>query len=483
MKRTLIVATFTLGSLLACKRQEDGRSARTLADAGSEPQHASTAPAPPPPWWIPLDPVAHTHPAFGVALHHMANVYEAPRKDARVLGYLRRGARFRASEEMGREGCARGWYEALGGGFVCHGEGVLVDSKPPNYTDPPGLPALAEALPYRYMKTTGKDVAQFLRLPTVEEEQAVKAAFGLPLPSDAGVTSLARLPPALASIVRARMQPGFYVSIDREVRDEATGRLFMRTVRGGYIRAEQLVDARLPSGIGVALGERFTLPLAFVHRSGVPALRADPITGELVKAGADLPLHSAHALTGAVVEKNGRRHYLTKEGLLLRDGAVRIIERASRPKHTGRQERWIRVDLDRQTLTAYEGERAVFATLISSGQKDHATPTGVYRLHAKHVATTMADDLATDGPYSIEDVPWTMYFLGGYALHAAFWHDRFGSQRSHGCVNLSPRDARWLFFWSNPELPSGFHGAIAGVGKGTVVSLDSGSVYAIEQGS
>jgi hypothetical protein len=413
----------------------------------------------------------------------MANVFEAPSKEARVLGYLRRGARFRASEEVSREGCVKGWFAVLGGGFVCHGEGVLVDSAPPPYNDPPLLPALSDALPYRYMKTTNKDVPQFARLPTLEEEAATKAAFtSAPITSDAGVTSLAALTPQLSLLVRSRMQPGFYVSVDREVRDEATGRVFLRTVRGGLIRADQLVDAKQPRGVGVALGGRLTLPIAFVYRAGAPALKLDPISGELVKAGPDLPIQSAHQLTGKVVVKGGRRYYVSADGLMLRDSALRIVDRVPRPKHTGKGERWIRVDLDRQTLTAYDGEKPVFATLVSSGLNDHATPTGIYRLHTKHVATTM-DDMAGDGPYSIEDVPWTMYFLGGYALHAAFWHDKFGNQRSHGCVNLAPRDARWLFFWSAPDLPSGWHGALAKVGKGAVVALDAGSVYAIETGS
>jgi hypothetical protein len=69
------------------------------------------------------------------------------------------------------------------------------------------------------------------------------------------------------------------------------------------------------------------------------------------------------------------------------------------------------------------------------------------------------DDLESeDAAYSIEDVPWTMYFSGNFALHAAFWHERFGRPRSHGCVNLTPTDARWLFQWSAPLLPQGWHG-------------------------
>jgi hypothetical protein len=52
--------------------------------------------------------------------------------------------------------------------------------------------------------------------------------------------------------------------------------------------------------------------------------------------------------------------------------------------------------------------------------------------------------------YFIEDVPWTIYFHGGYSIHAAFWHDAFGFTRSHGCVNLAPRDALWFFNWADP---------------------------------
>jgi hypothetical protein len=68
-------------------------------------------------------------------------------------------------------------------------------------------------------------------------------------------------------------------------------------------------------------------------------------------------------------------------------------------------------------------------------------------------------------PYSIEDVPYVMYFEGSYALHAAFWHSNFGHEQSHGCVNLAPLDAKRLFFWTEPLLPQGWHGAIASKDK------------------
>ena len=73
--------------------------------------------------------------------------------------------------------------------------------------------------------------------------------------------------------------------------------------------------------------------------------------------------------------------------------------------------------------------------------------------------------VASDGPYSIEDVPWIMYFNGSIALHGAFWHSNFGHVQSHGCVNLAPTDARVLFGWTEPQLPTGWHGVEATADK------------------
>jgi len=58
--------------------------------------------------------------------------------------------------------------------------------------------------------------------------------------------------------------------------------------------------------------------------------------------------------------------------------------------------------------------------------------------------------------YSVADVPWTMFYDGGYAVHSSYWHDGFGGVRSHGCINLAPRDARLLYRWSSPDVPPGW---------------------------
>jgi len=73
----------------------------------------------------------------------------------------------------------------------------------------------------------------------------------------------------------------------------------------------------------------------------------------------------------------------------------------------------------------------------------------------------MDDPDGGDDAYSIEDVPWTQYFKEGYALHTAFWHDRFGKVHSHGCINMAPSDARRIFFWTEPSINQAYHGVIA----------------------
>jgi lipoprotein-anchoring transpeptidase ErfK/SrfK len=109
-------------------------------------------------------------------------------------------------------------------------------------------------------------------------------------------------------------------------------------------------------------------------------------------------------------------------------------------------ERWIDIDLGSQTLVAYDGDRAVWAALVSTGQGVYSTPTGVFRMYAKREKQTMSNR-GHPGlpPYYFEDVPWVQFFNQNIALHGAYWHRRFGQPVSHGCVNLAPDDAKWLY--------------------------------------
>ena len=139
------------------------------------------------------------------------------------------------------------------------------------------------------------------------------------------------------------------------------------------------------------------------------------------------------------------------------------------PDEVGEGERWIEIDLSHQVARRVRRNASrEYVTLASTGRTrtpgpefNYLTPTGLFRIRGKHLTSTMDDDAPGAPPYSLEDVPYVMYFHGAYAFHSAFWHDRFGRPRSHGCINLAPKDAKWLYEWSGPDLPPSWHGGSA----------------------
>lgn len=112
--------------------------------------------------------------------------------------------------------------------------------------------------------------------------------------------------------------------------------------------------------------------------------------------------------------------------------------------------RWIDVNLAEQTLAVYQDNRLIFATLISSGVDPFWTRPGIFQIYEKKDIETMSGATEADRSdyYYIEDVPWTMYFDEKRALHGEFWHTTLGYARSHGCVNLSVGDSRWVYDWA-----------------------------------
>ena len=121
----------------------------------------------------------------------------------------------------------------------------------------------------------------------------------------------------------------------------------------------------------------------------------------------------------------------------------------------------IYVDLTYQTLSCQEAGREVFYCRISSGAKwdaagnrveNWATPVGDLNTHWKIISLNMSAGTSAAG-YSTPAVPWCTFIHGdGVAIHGAFWHNDFGSPRSHGCINLRPEDAKWIFRWTTPYI-------------------------------
>jgi len=444
------------------------------------------------------------YPLHAVAYHFHTQVLAEPEAGSRVIGYARRGSTFRVSKRVSTRGCKRGWHELRGGGFICDGKGVNVSDRPVTFAPAPPKPRLDDPLPYDYKYAKEDGVPEFWRIPTGEEIEETSRVFariaarskgevatpaaektledaiarageiaagdqrdgGVPEEEVAPAESPKRAvipdggtvdPYALPAYVHLRLAKGYYVSTDDKVSDEE--RIYHRTVRGRLIPDSKLYPAKSSELEGVLVNDRNPLPMVFVVGGGVKKLVRETEGGPL-KVGARVKRYERLPFLGELRRK-ARRYVQVGENEFIPSRVAAVARIAEPPEGIGENERWIDIDLSEQVLVAYEGATPVFATLVSSGRKDFDTPEGEFRIYGKHVTITMDDTDAGEEAYSIEDVPWTQYFDEGYALHAAFWHDRFGRVRSHGCVNLSPADARRLFFWTGPHVSPGLHGMIA----------------------
>lgn len=114
-------------------------------------------------------------------------------------------------------------------------------------------------------------------------------------------------------------------------------------------------------------------------------------------------------------------------------------------------DRWIEINLEQQIILAYEDGRLLFAASIATGRDPFFTQPGVFQIYEKKELETMQGAFEADRSdfYYLQDVPWTMYYDQARAIHATYWPFGHGYPQSHGCVNLSPGDAQWLFQWAD----------------------------------
>ncbi|MCS6799637.1 MAG: L,D-transpeptidase family protein [Myxococcota bacterium] len=369
-------------------------------------------------------------------------------------------------------------------GYVIPGSGPSAQADaPPTQAEAGAAPASAETVPHvaneagagSTPSATASIAEASARAPVSSEPAAsvpATAAGVVPiagepgsgdpaLAEEQGPPTLASLQGEAGSVLLRRMMKGFAVSLDREVR--IGRRRYWRTQMNGFVPFDRLIGVRGSAFSGFLLSEAGpSLPVGWVMNGRA---RRWNRRGERMSAGGPVPWRTPVVIAGEERWRE-RSFVVSADGWRFRVEDLVVIRPRPRPNDVGENEKWIDVDLTSQTLVAYEGDRPVYATLVSTGRvKDesveelnHETPVGEFRITSKHVSHTMDGDHAVDGPYSIEDVPYVMYFQLAYALHSAFWHDRFGRPRSHGCVNLAPDDARWLFRWTDPPLPPGWHG-------------------------
>lgn len=124
------------------------------------------------------------------------------------------------------------------------------------------------------------------------------------------------------------------------------------------------------------------------------------------------------------------------------------------PEEISTGENWIDVDLTKKVLTLFTYDKPLFATYIASGRPENPTRTGLYRVWYKLEKAEMQG-----GPplhayrYHLKDIPWTMYYNNDYAIHGTYWHDKFGTQQSAGCTNMTQGDAKYIFDNTLPAIP------------------------------
>lgn len=120
-------------------------------------------------------------------------------------------------------------------------------------------------------------------------------------------------------------------------------------------------------------------------------------------------------------------------------------------------EKWIEVDISDQKIYGWEGSRKVFEFAISSGRPGYDTVQGEFRVWRKVKSQRYRGGTpGTSSYYNLPNVPYSLFFHKGYAIHGAYWHNDFGiTRRSSGCVNVSPENAGIIYEWAGPEIPEG----------------------------
>lgn len=456
------------------------------AEPASEPATTELASAPVAPEPAPDAPL-HAAPATALApesptpwllaaLGREVPIYAEARAGARQIGYLRLGATVpRLAESVGASGCRGGWYAIRPEGFVCAGRFATVDPEHPLIKAASVPPDRTESLPYVYGMSRGTEPVLYARAPGPSAATSATQPKGSwrdialdPLLPAAIEQARVNEPAVLGrSVARSSFAfTGFF---------EHGGKHYGVTPELAVLALDQVERVVASRFHGLPLDAATPLPVAFTRGGSTVLYAGSPDAGlrpvRTLSGREALPLSGRSAKVGrATFWETRDQHWIPGDQL------IRVEPRQTFPRAAERGEKWLDVSLAQQVLVAYRGKQPEFVTLVSTGADGMGDPAetrstiqGQFRIHTKHVTATMDSDVAGD-EYDMRDVPYVQYFTQGYALHAAFWHDAFGTPKSHGCINLSPADARFLFHWTDPPVPHGWHAALS-VTRGTLIDI------------
>jgi hypothetical protein len=419
-------------------------------------------------------------------------------KEGAFLGYVRAGnsIRLKSKDKVRGVGCPGGFFLVEPRGYVCH-DRTITDDPPATFRQAADATRGGPGpLPYRYGLSNGTPM--YNRIPTAQEQERYEKFLGKPgtftqlikvLRSHEELAVSEVIPPRdevpafLKNGGSARTWPydlveqtiplGSMVSFTKSF--EAEGRTWLLAADHTLVPADRVRPFRPTKfrGLDLSKGEA-KLPIAWMRVSAKPKYLHQG--GAMTKTEASWPVRTHVELTGAVVEVDGKRWHETRDRsgsdpYFVAESDATVVEAETKvPIGVKEGQKWFFIRLTQGTLVAYEGTKPAFATLVSPGKggvpvkgrdpvEDATTPLGTYSVTFKDRAATMSPETGKNRTFWISDVPHTLYFDPPFALHGAFWHERFGEYVSAGCVNLSPVDAEHLFGWSDPPVPAEWQGA------------------------
>lgn len=454
-----VVAIVRLGVLLllgaACGRGAPGPTSG-LAEAPTIPAPAVQVVTSPP---VVAEPesAAERLPIGHRSARHLTVVHAAPSRRAPRRGRIEARRPFAIySVQPGADCEGEGWAEVERGGYACLERALVSDG--PARTQPE-LPE-GQRLPFIYAKPRVLDrkTEAIASVPRFRDHLAYRRG-------EEPLDFLA--PDRQYAFVKTRKRNGRVTLVDDDDRVVPVGKL--KIARESSFAGRDLARAPIPEGMHAAWA---------VSRP-TPMYAAPAKSAAVVKT---IAYHTAFEIDPEATVDGELLWYSVPDGAGPGAPAYVVSEDvnhwipAASPAGLAADELWIDVELGQQTLAIHRGELPIFVTLVSTGAGGSGTPRGLFRVYEKLAVWTMRSGPNAEDPYYVEGVPWIQYFHRRYAFHTAYWHDDFGKRRSHGCVNLSPSDAAYLFSLTGPVVPAGWNSLYEHPGHpGTLVRVRKGT--------
>lgn len=392
------------------------------ASAAAAVPAVASEPGPPPVNVATLEKMDWPATTMSFVLRRDAHAHEEPDLKSEPLGKIVEGTRLPVGEAVDGDKRCKVWLAAAPRGWVC-ARHAKPSTKEPLAVVLPIVPG-GRLVPQDYY-SIDKGAARY------KDEDAVRAGTALPEP---------------------KSQSTYMVTKEEKNTVDIDGVEYVKTSVG--LVASSDLTKFWPSkftGIDVRATPPPSWPFAWVYAADRKSVTA--------RAAADKKAEKAgtfeHRAIVPVLEEVGGFVRVSDSQWIERK-SLRVVRTRPRPDVAGAHAKWIDLDRDEQVMIAYEGDTPVFVTLVSSGRRKKDTPPAIYRIRSKSSLTRMSAEERETSHYEVSEVPWATRFRSGLYFHAAYWHDRFGHVNSHGCVNLSALDAKWVYDWTEPVMPAGW---------------------------